>query len=310
MSPRVSVLMAVHNCEPYLREAVDSILAQTFTDFEFIVVDDGSTDRSADVIASYSDPRIIFVRNDKNLGLTASLNRGLELARGEYVARMDGDDVSLPERLARQVAFMDANPGVGACGTWATDIDEAGRVKGGRETPTGDELDNFYWRVSLIHPSAMFRFDRRRGPRYNPEVRYSQDYDLWLRVAAVSRLSNLPEHLLLYRVHGGSVTASNAENQARSSYEAFCRHAGGRVVSYEAFRALMRHTHDLDPVRQAVAKFRLARGIRKPYRVFFGDDVEYARHWLRARGIGRANPVAWALRAFRAVRRRVGVYVP
>src|SRR5258707_849690 len=138
MSPRVSVVMSVYNGEKYLGEAVDSILAQTFTDFEFIIIDDGSEDRSPELIEAYVDSRISFLRNEKNVGLTRSLNKGLQVASGEYIARMDCDDVSLPDRFAKQVAFMDANSGVGACGTWALDIDGAGKVIGRRETLTGE----------------------------------------------------------------------------------------------------------------------------------------------------------------------------
>src|SRR3712207_3671984 len=111
-SPKVTVLMAVYNGEAYLREAVDRILGQTFTDLEFLVVSDGSTDGSAEILRSYADPRLRVVENERNLKLIASLNRGLELARGEYVARMDADDVSLPDRLAKQVAYLEARPEV------------------------------------------------------------------------------------------------------------------------------------------------------------------------------------------------------
>src|SRR2546423_6687976 len=126
MRPRVSVLMPVYDVAKYLREAIDSILGQTFTDFEFIIIDDASTDRSAEIINSYNDPRIRFIQNEKNVGLIATLNRGLDLAYGEYLARMDQDDVSLPERLAKQVAFMETASDVAASGTWARDIDDKG----------------------------------------------------------------------------------------------------------------------------------------------------------------------------------------
>lgn len=284
MSPKVTVLMPVHNGEKYLREAVDSILGQTFRDFEYIVVDDASTDRSYEIARSYTDPRVVLVRNERNLGLTVSLNRGLELARGEYVARMDCDDVSLPERLERQVAFMDAHPDVGACSTWSLDIDHAGNVIGRRELPVGEELNNFYWRRSpLIHPAAMFRFDREDGPRYDPACRYAQDYDLWFRIRVRRRLANLPEHLLLYRVHDESITGSRFDAQLRSCYEVFCRHTGTSAISFEAFLALTGRSWELDPLRRAFAMMRLARRLRAPYRLYFTDDLDYARTWLYSR---------------------------
>lgn len=289
MSPKVSVLMAVHNGEKYLGEAIESILRQTFTDFEFIVVDDASTDRSFEIAGAYTDPRMVLVRNERNLGLTASLNRGLSLARGQYVARMDCDDISLPERLARQVAFMDANPDVGACGTWALDIDREGKVIGRREVPLGEHLNNFYWRESLIHPASMFRFDPAAGPRYDTAARYSQDYDLWFRIrAARLRLWNLPEPLLLYRVHEESITRTKSEAQLRACYDIFCRNLGTGAISFDAFMALTNRARDLHPLRRAWAMMRLARRLRTPYRVYLGDDVEYARLWMYSRRVYNA----------------------
>lgn len=298
MSPKVSVVMAVWNGEKYLRQAIDSILAQTFTDFEFIIVDDCSTDATTQIIQGYDDERIQFATNEENIGLTRSLNKGLALARGEYIARMDGDDVSQPERLAKQVAFMEANHEVGACGTWAQDIDQGGKVIRNREALTGDELDSFYWRVSpLIHPTAMFRFTSSVGPWYDETVPVAQDYDLWLRIRAGQRLSNLPEYLLLYRVHDESITAAKAQKQFHSAYDAFCKHIAGNKIPYEAFLALHGDPKGIDPLRRAVATLRLARIIHKPYRAFFHDDVQYARRWLHSLRIYEA---AFGTQGFRA----------
>ena len=116
MNPKVTVLMPVYNCEKYLRESIESILNQTFKDFEFLIINDGSSDKSAEIVESYNDNRINFVQNEKNIGLAASLNRGLDIAKGEYIARMDADDISLPERLEKQVRFMETNPQIGICG--------------------------------------------------------------------------------------------------------------------------------------------------------------------------------------------------
>ncbi|HEX6624956.1 MAG TPA: glycosyltransferase [Pyrinomonadaceae bacterium] len=305
MTPKVSVLMAVYNGERYLREAIDSILGQTFADFEFIIIDDASTDRSFEIAGGYADPRIRLVRNERNLGLTLSLNRGLDLARGEYVARMDCDDLSLPERLAKQVAFMEANPDVGACSTWAFDIDSAGNVIGKRELPVGEQLDNFYWRRSLIHPAAMFRFDRSAGPRYDPAFRYAQDYDLWFRIRAERRLCNLPEHLLLYRVHEESITGSRFEAQLRACYDVFCRNTGTRAISFEAYLALTERSWALHPLRRAFAMMRLARRLRTPYRVYFRDDLRYARVWMYSRQIYNAVARTRTYRVARDVLKRI-----
>lgn len=202
-SPRVTVLMAVYNGERYLREAIDSILGQTFADFEFLIVDDASMDGSARIIEEYADQRIRLVRNEVNRGLAVSLNRGLDMGRGEYVARMDGDDVSLPERLEKQVAFLDSHPEVGVCGTWVRYLGEgAGKVV---RYPTDPEIIRagllFYPLVA--HPSVMLRRESfvRHGLRYDPALRRSQDYELWSRAARHLLFSNLPEVHLLYRLH-------------------------------------------------------------------------------------------------------------
>lgn len=307
MRPRVSVLMAVHNGEEYLRGAVDSILSQTFTDFEFIIVDDGSIDRSGEIISTYNDPRIRLIRHDDNLGLAASLNKGLGLARGEYVARMDCDDVSLPERLAKQVAFMDAHPEVGACSTWALDIDREGNIIGKRDTLTGEPLDNFYWRTSLIHPASIIRFSRLSNLRYDGELHCSQDYDLWFKIRAQAKLSNIPEYLFLYRVHDKSVSATKAGKQIRTAYDIFCKHLSTRKISYQEFLALMGRSNDLNPVRRAMATMKLARIIHKPYRVFLMDDLDYMQDWLRSRRIYKA--VTYASRITHYMRRKISSHM-
>ncbi len=309
MTPKVSVVMAVYNGEKYLREAIDSILGQTFTDFEFIIVDDASTDRSFEIAGAYADPRINLVRSERNLGLTASLNRGLELARGAYVARMDCDDISLPERLAKQVAFMDANPEVGACSTWAFDIDSAGGIIGKRETPVGEQLENYFWRESLIHPAAMFRFSPEAGPRYSTAVRYSQDYDLWLRIRAKHRLSNLAEYLLLYRVHEAGITLSNRDKQMRSAHGIFCERVWGGAVDYETFLTLMGYSPAVSPFRRTLATMRLAKRIGKPFRIFITDNMQYAKEWYLPAGRQTIFDTG-LIKALREIRRQVRSHLP
>ena len=291
--------MSVYNGERYLREAIDSILNQTFSDFEFIIVDDGSMDSSLEIIRAYNDERIRLIRNERNLGLTASLNKGLDQSRGEYVARMDCDDVSLPERLARQVAFMDANPKVGASSTWALDIDAEGNVLRRRKALVGAQLDNFYWRTPLIHPSAIIRFSQFKELRYDERIRYAQDYDLWLRIKERSSLANLPECLLLYRVHDESITGAQAEEQTLSVYDIFCRHAGGRIISPDEFQAARGYSLQLNPLRRARITGRITKAIGRPYRVFILDDLKYTISWLRMR---KAYQVISKTRLFDALR--------
>ncbi|HKQ33129.1 MAG TPA: glycosyltransferase family A protein, partial [Thermodesulfobacteriota bacterium] len=122
MTPKVTVLMTVYNGEKFLNEAIDGILNQTFRDFEFLIINDGSTDGSREIIKSYKDPRINLVDNESNIGLTASLNRGLSLAGGEYIARQDADDISLPERLEKQISILERNPDIALLGSWYLEI--------------------------------------------------------------------------------------------------------------------------------------------------------------------------------------------
>ena len=201
MMPKVTVLMSVYNGEKYLREAMESILNQTFGDFEFLIINDASTDTSKEIILSYADLRIVYVENEINLGLTKSLNEGLKLVKGEYVARMDDDDISLPMRLEKQVQFMDNNPDVGVCGTWFKLFPSGELV----ERPvTNDEIRLHLFRDNALgHPTVMLRVEVLKWNNfyYNPEYTYAQDYELWTRLMQKTKMHNIPEVLLKYRVH-------------------------------------------------------------------------------------------------------------
>ena len=158
-APKVSVVMSVYNGERYLREAVESILNQTFIDFEFVIIDDGSTDDTLGILERYTDPRIRLVKNGRNIGLTESLNRGIRLARGKYVARQDADDISLPERLSSQLLFLDKHRGIGLVGTSFDIIDSSGRLCEQVILPTDNEtLQELLWvRNCFCHGSVMMR---------------------------------------------------------------------------------------------------------------------------------------------------------
>lgn len=204
--PKVTVLMPVYNGEKYLEEAVNSILNQTFIDFELLIVDDGSTDGSAAIIQAYDDPRIRPVRNEKNLNLAATLNRGIAMARGEYIARMDCDDLSLPERLSRQVSFLDENPSCGLCATNAVAVNTAGENLFNlfpEETAVPLEW-TLIWENPIAHPTVMLR----KNVLLDFALKYneipSEDYDLWCRLVLRAKISRLPEVLLHYRYHPDS----------------------------------------------------------------------------------------------------------
>lgn len=156
-NPKVTVLMPVYNGEEYLREAIESILFQSFGNFEFLIIDDGSTDDSINIIASYTDPRIRVITNGENIGIARALNKGIELARGKYIARMDSDDISLPKRFEKQVDFLDKNPEIGIVGSWI-------KTFGGRKTiilahPCNPEMVRIFFLFDspLAHPTVMMR---------------------------------------------------------------------------------------------------------------------------------------------------------
>jgi len=207
--PRASVLMSVFNGAEFLAASLDSVLAQTFGDFEFIIIDDGSTDRSAEIVAGYSDPRIVLIRQE-NRGIAAALNRGLELARGEYIARQDADDISLPERFAREVRFLDTHPDVAVLGTGAMLIDSDGRPFSRFMPFTRHEqiVKELLRGVCLLmHGSVMIRREAiLEVGGYRRIFSHAQDVELWLRMSARYRLANLREVLYYYRRHDESVT--------------------------------------------------------------------------------------------------------
>jgi hypothetical protein len=216
--PAISILMAVHNGEKFLREALDSMLGQTFADFEFIIIDDGSTDGSRQILQEYQsrDARIRVI-TQANQGLPASLNRALQEARAPLVARMDADDISLPDRLQLQFTHMQQNPDTTVLGTWFVGMDEAGRPTREYELPTTSWMIEWEMcrRCVLGHPTVMARRDVLKGlGGYDNQLRYGQDYDLWLRVLrAGGSLANLPVKLLRYRESAQSASVSKKREQ-------------------------------------------------------------------------------------------------
>ena len=217
MPPRITVLMPVYNGERFLRQAVESILAQSFKDYEFLIIDDGSTDGTADILDDFGMPSVIILRNDKNLGLTYSLNKGLNAAMGTFVARMDADDISEPARLEIQLAFLEANPEVGIVGSACGLIDEDGQDQGLSEVSLTD-LD-IRWRCltgnPFQHSSVMFRkkLMAEHGLCYDETFETAQDYNLWRRLLNYTRGANIAEPLVSRRIHGGAVSVAWRKQQ-------------------------------------------------------------------------------------------------
>lgn len=214
--PSVSVLMSVYNGERYLQEAVESVLQQTYTDYEFIIIDDGSKDRTWELLNAFNDPRIRLISNEENIGLTQSLNKGIQMSRGDYLARQDADDISTSERLAMQMRFLREHPEVGVLGTWVAYIDKQGQRIGTWATPGSPPLVS--WSLlfgnCIAHPSVIVRRSLlRQGLTYRPEFPYAQDYDLWVRLNTKTQLANLTDVLYWRRVHEEMIGVKYSEQQ-------------------------------------------------------------------------------------------------
>jgi glycosyltransferase involved in cell wall biosynthesis len=200
-SPLVSIVMSVYNGVKYIAESVKSILTQTYTNFEFIIINDGSTDGTREILESYQDERIVLIHQE-NMGLTKSLNKGIALAKGKYVARQDADDVSKSDRLEKQVAYMEAHPQVGLLGTRLEFIDDKGDVLRPSLLPTDNEvLQERLVRINqFCHASVLIRREALdKVGEFRDYFRYAQDYDLWLRIAEHYEIANLPDALVQYR---------------------------------------------------------------------------------------------------------------
>ena len=211
--PRVSVLMPVYNTRPeHLREAMESILSQTFTDFEFLILNDASADPAVEeVVKSFSDPRIVYAVNGKNLGISGSRNRLLDMAQGEYLAVMDHDDISLPERFARQVAFLDEHPDVGLVGSLVENMAD-GEVKP-RPAEDVDIKKMLMIHCNLSHPSCMLRRSvlEEHNIRYEALFSPAEDYALFARLMPVTRFAILQEPLFRYRAWAGNTSHKKAK---------------------------------------------------------------------------------------------------
>jgi len=231
-TPAVSVLMSVRDGAPWVSEAVESVLAQTASDLELIVIDDGSTDATPDLLASIRDPRLRLARHEPR-GLTRSLNRALSLARAPLLARLDADDLALPERLARQRAFLDSHPEIGLLGTGAMEVDTSGREVGTVSPPVGDAAIRraLIRRNPFVHSSVMMRRSvLAQAGGYDESLSVAQDYDLWMRMSRITRLANLPAPLVVRRLVPGRISA--ARDAERLSTEARVRWRALRSGAY------------------------------------------------------------------------------
>ena len=204
-APTISVVMPVYNSEKYLYEAIDSILNQTYTNFEFIILNDGSIDKIEEIILSYDDQRIVYVKNEENLQIVKTLNKGISLAKGKYIARMDADDISLPERLERQIEFMESNPDIDVCGT--------GYIALGKKRFIFKPLKKHeYIKIKLLftsplaHPTVLMKKEIFDDYQYDEGYPKAEDYALWIQLINHFTFANISDPLLYYRIHDNQTT--------------------------------------------------------------------------------------------------------
>jgi len=222
--PVISVLMPVFNAAPFLREAIESILHQTFSGFEFIIINDGSTDSSKEIILSFQDPRIRYIENETNLKLIATLNKGINLCSGKYIARMDADDISLPDRLKLQVEFMESNPEIALCGTGFQIMGRSDQISG--FAANNDEIRiRMLHQVQLLHPSVLLRRESllQKNIMFDPDYIHAEDYDFFVRIAENYKVANIPGVLVKYRVHDANISNIHGEIQNENTKKVIIR---------------------------------------------------------------------------------------
>lgn len=211
--PKISVLMPLYNPEEeHLREAISSILNQTFTDFEFLIINDGSKNNAEEVVLSFNDERIRYIRQE-NMGLASTLNKGIDLASSNIIARMDQDDIAHSDRFEKQFKFLEENPNISIVGSWIKHFPKTEIVK----VPEFPDLIDFLNSCVMNHPTVMFRKSDflKYDLKYNSELKTSEDYDFWARAIKVLNFANIQEVLLDYRIHGSNMTVTRKNLQQK-----------------------------------------------------------------------------------------------
>lgn len=219
----VTVLMPVYNAELYLKNTIDSILNQTYTEFEFLIINDGSIDGSEEIIKSYTDPRINYVKNDKNLKLIKTLNKGIDLAKGKYIVRIDADDFALKDRLAIQVEFMERNSGIIASGSFYYVINEFNERIEDKQLPiTNQEICfSMLFFNPICHPSVIWRNDIVKNNKiyFKEEYIHAEDYKFWYDLSQFGHLANISKKLIEYRIHDQQVSSVYSKEQMNTDFK-------------------------------------------------------------------------------------------
>lgn len=255
--PLISVIFSVYNGAPYLKEAIESVLNQIFTDFEFIIVDDGSTDETPKILDGFTDRRIVRLKNEKNLGLVQSLNKALGVAQGKFIARMDADDISLPERFAKQIAYLEKHPEVGVLGTAMTQVDKRGRPISVLVPPLHHEfiLWQMFFGCPIFHPTVMMRRSIvAAAGYYDVNFIHAEDIELWSRLFNRTKFANLPETLYVRRLLPHSIIFTQSAVQYRSGIiirQRLLKSFLGHAVSADIVAWFLRFNRPLSRGRRA-----------------------------------------------------------
>ncbi|MEI7423468.1 MAG: glycosyltransferase family 2 protein [Prolixibacteraceae bacterium] len=300
--PEISVIMPVYNAESYLKESIQSILNQTYTNFELIICDDGSTDRSLEIIQAFRDERIRVIRNEQNLGIPLTLNRLIEACLGKYIARQDSDDISLPKRLEKQARFLEKNPQVGLCGT---NFITFGHKNIRRLMPQKDEEIRAFLLINnpICQPTIMVRKTCLTKP-YDQAYDLSEDYAHGYELSKITKLANLPDVLLKYRWHGTNISLTKEQimienaNQIRANI--FRETLGYDITEQETRLLRLATDSNLTDLNQLVLLEKFLKNIqlKNKISVYYNEQALnnlsfhfWASACMKFKGIGQAKKI-------------------
>lgn len=303
-TPKISLIMSVYNGEDYLGEAIESVLNQTFTDWELIVINDCSTDRTGEILRGFAqqDDRIKVYPNEVNLRLPSSLNRALELARGTYIARMDADDICLPDRLQKQYAFMEEHPDIALSSCKFMTLKNGVIASGGCGGRCDSEAIKALLLVTnpVLHPGIIARAQVIRALKYDPNFTCTEDMELWTRVVMDGhKIEILPDYLMLYRLHDKQITKTTLEKQHREVLAIQKRYCGTLLEEMgpeqEAFYITGIYFRENTDITKFCNFYRWLKKVNRQTKNFNKDALRYAMFEILAEykrhGISKANLV-------------------
>lgn len=216
--PQTTILIPTYNCGKFISQTIKSILEQKYNDYELLIIDDGSTDDTEEIVAQFVDKRILYQKNEKNIGIVRTLNKGIQLSSGDYIARMDADDVMLGNRLNEQINFLESNKDYGMVGGWYRITNEKGELLDSLYTEQNHEdiKLGLIFRNQFAHPAVTMRTDIAKKLKYKQSFIYTEDYDLWCRIAQCTKVANLPDFYLSYRWYENN-TCNKKQKELKST---------------------------------------------------------------------------------------------